>query len=274
MKKSVIILVLLCGGIAGAIVYLNKQKTVTAPVPAVETPASQPVATAPDKPVAAPKPTVLADDAPHVPEAVPAQAVVSAALEAKTADAPNPIHKTVDALLSAKSAADKHQLFEDLVKSGHIDDAIADLKQRMADNPTDAGIPTTLGEAQLNKLRAIRDAGADINDIGILAMEADKSFNAALKIDPQNWEAQFVKASSMTHWPADPVRDNDTAQRLASLIDQQETMTPRPGFSQTYVLLGEQYQKMGQPDKAQATWQLGLTKFPTDPVLKKKLNSP
>ncbi|MDR3459009.1 MAG: hypothetical protein P4N60_16300 [Verrucomicrobiae bacterium] len=129
-----------------------------------------------------------------------------------------------------------------------------------------------LGEAQINKLRAIRDAGGDINDIGILAMEADKSFNAALQIDPKNWEAQFVKTASMIHWPADPVRDNETAQRLSSLIDQQETMTPQPGFVQTYVMLGEQYQKMGQFDKAQATWQLGLTKFPNDPALLKKIS--
>ena len=97
-------------------------------------------------------------------------------------------------------------------------------------------------------------------------------FNAALKIDPKNWEAQFVKAASMTHWPADPVRDNDTVQRLAGLIDQQETMPSRPGFAQTYVVLGEQYQKMGQTDKATATWQLGLTKFPNDPGLQKKIN--
>jgi len=269
MKKSIILFVVLCAGIAGAIIYLNKQKA--APAPVAEATASQPAEPASPQPAAAPKPSVPAMDAPHVPEAMPAQAIASAALAAKTAEAVNPIHKTVDALFSAKSAGEKHALFEELVKSGHIDEAIADLKQRMADNPTDASIPTTLGEAQLNKLRALKEAGAEINDLGILAMESDKSFNAALKIDPQNWEANFVKASSIYYWPPDEKRDNENAQRLSNLIDQQETMTPNPAFVQTYVVLGNQYQKMGQTDKALATWQLGLTKFPNDATLKKKL---
>jgi tetratricopeptide (TPR) repeat protein len=272
MKKSLILFIGLCGGIACAIVYLNKPKPTPTPAPVAEAAASQPATPVPAEPVAAPNPSVPPATPPAAPEMVPAQAIASAALAAKTADTANPIHQKVDALLSAKSAADKHAVFDDLVKSGHIDDAIADLKQRMTDSPTDAEIPTTLGEAQLNKLRAIKEAGGDINDLGILAMEADKSFNAALKIDPQNWEANFVKASSMYYWPADPTRDNDVVQRLSGLIDQQETMTANPAFAQTYLILGNEYQKMGQPDKATATWQLGLTKFPNDPTLQKKVN--
>jgi hypothetical protein len=37
-------------------------------------------------------------------------------------------------------------------------------------------------------------------------------------------------------------------------------------------VLGNEYQKIGQPEKAVATWQLGLTKFPNDPTLLKKIN--
>jgi len=272
MKKSFILFIVLCGGIAGAIVYLNQHKPAATPAPAAETPAAQPVVAAPAPAETAPAPKPAMPPAAPVPATPqPAQAVAVAAPEAKATDA-YPTHDKVSALLSAKSAADKHAMFEELVKSGHIDDAIADLKQRMTDNPTDASIPTTLGEAQLNKLRAIKEAGGDINDLGILAMEADKSFNAALKIDPQNWEANLVKASSMYYWPADPVRDNEVVQRLSGLIDQQETMTANPAFAQTYLILGNEYQKIGQPDKAQATWQLGLTKFPNDPTLQKKIN--
>jgi len=175
-------------------------------------------------------------------------------------------------LLSAKSAGEKHDLFQQLLKDGQLDAAMAELQQRMMDNPTNAEIPTTLGEAQLNKLRAIKDAGGDPNEMGILAMQADQSFNAALKIDPQNWEANFVKAASMYYWPADPARDADVVQRLSGLIDQQETMSPNPAFAQTYVVLGNEFQKLGQPDKAAATWQLGLTKFPNDPTLLKKIS--
>ena len=137
------------------------------------------------------------------------------------------------------------------------------MKQRAAANPTDAEIPTTLGEAQLNKLKALKDSGGDPNDIGILAMQADQSFNAALKIDPQNWEAQFVKLSSMYYFGStvDPQRDNQVVQQLSSLIDQQANMASQPDFAQTYLLLGNEYQKIGQPDKAAATWQLGFCNY-------------
>ena len=261
MKKIIILFAAVVAGvILGKIIFTNHAAT-PPPAPIAESAPAQP--TSPEQ-ISAPKPEPLpasagAIESSKIPAATP---VVS---EAKPDDSANPIHKAVDALLAAKSGAEKHDLFQQLVKSGQIDAAIAELKQRTADNPTDAKIPTTLGEAQLNKVRAIKEAGGDVNDMGILAMEADKSFNAALKIDPQNWEANFVKASTQFYWPPDEKRDNEAAQRLAGLIDQQETMTPNPAFVQTYVALGNQYEKMGQHDKAVATWQLGLQKFPSDP---------
>ena len=164
-------------------------------------------------------------------------------------------------------------MFEQLAQAGQLDQAIAELQQRALDNPTNAEIPTTLGEAELNKVRAMHDSSnSDYSAMGILAMQADQSFNAALKIDPQNWEAQFVKSASMYYWPANPQMDDMVVQNLSKLVDQQDTMTPEPQFAQTYVVLGNEYQKIGQADKAAATWQLGLTKFPNDPVLQKKIN--
>jgi tetratricopeptide (TPR) repeat protein len=183
------------------------------------------------------------------------------------------IRKAVDDLLSAKNGLDKHNLFQQLVKSGQIDAVIAELQQRAAANTTDPEIPTTLGEAILNKVRDIHDKDpSDYNQMGILAMQADQSFNSALKMDPQNWEAQFVKNSSMTYWPVNPEVDNQVVANLSKLIDQQATMPSQPQFAQTYVVLGNEYQKLGQTDKAQATWQVGLQQFPGDPALQKKVN--
>ena len=85
-------------------------------------------------------------------------------------DSTNSIHKLVKALLSEKNSRQKQALFEQLAKSGQLDQVIAKLQQRAVDNPDNPEIPTTLGEAELNKLRAISAAGGDPNDIGILAM--------------------------------------------------------------------------------------------------------
>ena len=84
----------------------------------------------------------------------------------------------VDALLTAKSAQEKHDLFQQLIKSGQMDAAIAELKERATQNPSDAEIPTTLGEAELNKLRTLyeTDAAGNNDEIGILAMQGQESF--------------------------------------------------------------------------------------------------
>ncbi len=200
---------------------------------------------------------------------LPVAPVVS---QAKPDDATSAIHKAVDALLSAKSAGEKHELFQQLLKSGQMDQALAELKKRAADDPNNPQIPTTIGEALINQVGAIHAAGGDINEQGILAMQADQNFNAALKIDPNNYEAQLVKSISMTYWPAEPARDAQVVQTLSDLIDRQETMPSQPGFAQTYIYLGNEYQKIGQPDKALATWQLGAQKFPNDPTLQKKIS--
>ena len=274
MKLFVVTLVIVCvAATAGTVIYLNRQKTLPVSAPVAEAFLQQMEQKPPEK-IAAPK----TEAPPAVSEntAKPVQVPVAApiATGTKPDDSVNLIHKAVDALLSAKSAGEKHDLFQQLIKSGQLDAAMAELKQRAADNPNNAQLPTTLGEAQINKLRAIKEAGGDPNDMGILAMQADQNFTEALKIDPSNWEAQFVRASALSGWPVELNKGPEVIQQLSSLIDQQETMTSQPQFAQTYVLLGDQYQKAGQLDYAQATWQLGLTKFPSDSTLQKRISTP
>jgi tetratricopeptide (TPR) repeat protein len=265
MKSVVILLAGLCVGIAAGVLYFKSQKASPAPAPVVES-APAPAVSAPEPAVAINKPTVAPELA-STPS--PVTTAVASNPEAEPAAA---FRKTIDALLSPQiTPREKHALFEQLRQSGQLDQAITELKRRATDDPTNAQIPTTLGEALLNKVSAIHAAGGDVNEMGILAMQADQSFNAALKLDPANWEAQYVKYSTMFYWPANEARDTEAAQKLSSLIDQQEALPQQPHFAQTYVALGNQYQKMGKSDFAEATWRLGLTKFPNDPALQKKL---
>lgn len=269
MKKSIAVIVVAGVVIAGALIYLNRQKA--SPTPAVVDQAtgqsSQPAA----QPVVAAAPEAPAAPATNLSVRPPVTAAVAVVTNTESDAVTNSIAKTVDALLAA-AAGPKHALFEQLRKDGQLDAAIAELQKRAAANTSDPEIPTTLGEAILNKIRALKDSGdTDMNDIGILAMQADKQFNAALQEDPQNWEAQFVKCASLYNWPADPTRDNDVVQRLSSLIDQQESMSPQPQFASSYLLLGNEYVKIGRPDEAMATWQLGAQKFPADPALQAKI---
>ena len=275
MKTPVLVLTILASAaIGGTVAYMiTSHKTEPAPAPAPVA-AVAPVDTTPAAPEKA-APPVQPTPAPVAtpPPATPAVAAAVPADSTTNSEAAIALRKTVDALLDPHiTAAKKHELFQQLAKAGQLPDAIAELKQRALDNPNDPEIPTTLGEAQLNQVRVLKDAGADVNELGILAMQADQSFNAALKLDPSNYEAQLVKSISMTYWPADPTRDAQVVQTLSGLIDQQETMPQNPGFAQTYLYLGNEYQKIGQTAQATATWQLGLQKFPNNTDLQNKLN--
>jgi tetratricopeptide (TPR) repeat protein len=267
MKSFILLLVGLGIGLVGSVIYFRSQQ---APVPP-QTPGfeSTPTSVAPQETVVAtpvPAPVVIEKN----PETVPAVAANPVKTEAES-EATAAFRKTIDALLAPQFASQKQELFDRLRTSGQMDAVITELQARVKDSPGDANLHTTLGEAMLNKVRLLHETGADVNEQGILAMQADQSFTAALKADPTNWEAQFVKYSTQFYWPADAKRDGEAAQKLSSLIDQQEALPPQPHFVQTYVALGNQYQKMGKPDFAEATWQLGLTKFPNDPTLLKKL---
>ena len=179
------------------------------------------------------------------------------------------MNQDIDALVSPQTSfSDRQALLKKLKDAGELDQAIAVLRQRALANPNDAQIPTALGEALLGKFPL-----QDYNEAGILALQVDQAFNAALKIDPASWEAQFFKAESLSYWPSGLNKGPEVIQQLSNLIDEQQTMTPQPQFAQTYALLGDQYQKASQPDYALATWKLGLAQFPADPALQKRVGN-
>ena len=179
-----------------------------------------------------------------------------------------PFRQAIDILVSPQTSFQQRQAaWKQLRDAGELDQALATLKQGAANNPASAEYPTALGEAYVYKLQTIRD----YHEVGILALQADQSFNTALSLDPANWEARFFKAASLSHWPPEMSKGPEVIQQLSSLIDRQEAMSPQPQFARTYVLLGDQYQKAGQPDYAAQTWRLGLAKFPGDSTLQGKI---
>jgi tetratricopeptide (TPR) repeat protein len=224
-----------------------------------------------------PSEAVVAIQAPH-PIAPPASKLpaVSSAPPVSSDTKPDPVviavANAIDKLTSPQTSfAERRALWEQLRKAGELDEVIAGLKELAADNPGDATIPTSLGEAEIAKIRSVMETGGDQNEIAIDGLQADQYFSQALKIDPANWEAQFDKAASMAHWPPEMNKGPEVIQRLSSLVTQQETMPVQPEFAQTYVLLGQQYKVAGQPDKALPIWQQGAAKFPANPTLQKIL---
>ena len=163
----------------------------------------------------------------------------------------------------------KQELWKQLRDSGKLDQAIAELEQRTRDNPANADAPANLGQAYLQKAGSIQD----IREQGILGMKADQVFDTALNADPTNWDARFWKATAMSYWPAVLGKSKEVMQHCVTLIEQQENLPLQPHYLQSYVLLGEQYQKAGYANDAKDIWQRGQRYFPNDPSLKEKLAS-
>jgi len=165
--------------------------------------------------------------------------------------------------------AQKQAAWKQLRDAGQLDQAIAQLEQAVKEDPKVAEYSAELGRAYLQKLGTTQD----IRQQAVLAMQADQTFDEALKLDPNNWDARFYKASALSHWPADLNKSQEVMENLSTLIDQQEVRPPQPEYAQSYVLLGEQYLKAGYPDNAKEMWQRGAALFPQNEALQNKLAS-
>ena len=178
------------------------------------------------------------------------------------------VKQAIDSLLSKQLTHEQRRdILKKLNESGKLDQAISELQQRVADNPSDAEYQTALGLANLEKGKAMMQD--DVADGSMLIMQGMKSFDAALSLDPSNWEAAFTKAAVMSHYPSELNQGQAVINQFTQLINQQEAQPPQAQFAMSYVLLGDQYQKLGQNDYALATWQAGAQLFPSDKTLQK-----
>jgi len=224
----------------------------SAPEPAEESPSSEASASEPGNTPAVATPTSV-----EAPATRPAKPVFAA-----------DISQLLETLVSPQASfAQRQQAWKQLRDTGKLDEAIAELERAVKTDPSAAEYSAALGQAYLQKLQTTPDT----RDQAILAMEADQTFDEALKLDPQNWDARFYKASALSHWPAEMNKSQDVIENFSVLIEQQETQPPQPQFAQSYVRLGEQYQKSGYTDLALEMWQRGAALFPNDEALQAKL---
>ena len=258
--------------IGAAIAYHASQQPIGAVPPAVLPGESPPIATVKNNPPVPSAVTAPVSSTQTIP-AITSESnpVVTVATTETTTTPVDPAYKqAMDSLLSPLSSHEQRRAaLKQLNDAGKLDQAINELQQQTANNPGNADYPTALGQALLEKARSMGDS--NFPDKAIFAMQAVKSFDSALQIDPSNWEARFTKTVVMSHYPADLNKGQEVVDQFTQLINQQEAQPSQPQFAKTYVLLGDQYQKLGQSDYALATWQAGIVLFPNDSTLRKRL---
>ncbi len=232
----------------------NATQPPPAAVPVASTPTAKPHAAGFDPgPVSGPTPPAPAGAANSVNEMPPA------------------CRQAVEALVSPQAAFEEKQMaFKQLKDSGRLDQAISELEQRANANPKAVEYPAALGQAYLQKAGTL----SDVREQGVLGLKADQTFEGALQLDPSNWDARFWKTCAMTYWPPQLGKGQEVIENFTELIRQQENLPAQTHFAQTYVMLGEQYAKQGNPDYAKQVWQRGAAFYPNDRQLAAKLTAP
>ncbi len=164
----------------------------------------------------------------------------------------------------------KDQLWKTLERArelGGVDDAVKALEKYAADHPQDAEAQYALGTGFLQKLLSVPDGP----ERGKWSTKAIASYDAALKIEPEHWEARFSKAMNYSQWPDFTGMQPVAIKEFEALVQQQEKKSPEAKFVQTYFQLGNTYRKAGNVDKAREAFQRGLALFPNDENLKQQL---
>ncbi len=166
------------------------------------------------------------------------------------------------------SRDEKEKLWKEARDSGMLDALVAEFEARAAANPNDPKLRVDLGEAYLQKIFA---AGSNGPEAGLWATKADKAFDAALELDPHQWQGRFDKAVSLSFWPPIFGKQAEAIHNFEILLDEQAALPKSAGFAQTHLLLGNLYLQSGNSAKAKEVWQAGLALFPDDAALAQKL---
>jgi tetratricopeptide (TPR) repeat protein len=267
--KRLMLAVLGVGTLVGLAFYVNRSKapSVSPPEPGVASTPDQMVEErqpAKTHAVTELRPSRSSENAGSLPQT----SLESASSPQRNIPASIALNQAVDILVHRQATFEQKQAaWKQLRETGKLDQAINDLEQRAANDPRTADYPAALGQAYLQKCATIQD----VREQGILAMQADKVFDAALNLDLSNWEARFTKAVALSYWPANLNKGQEVIEHFQTLIQQQEAQTAQPQFAETYLWLGDQYQKAGRTDEARAVWQQGAALFSDHQALKSRL---
>ncbi|HED65394.1 MAG TPA: tetratricopeptide repeat protein [Planctomycetes bacterium] len=160
-------------------------------------------------------------------------------------------------------------LYEELRASGRMDDLISYLEREAENHPEDAELQLELGTAYLQKLFGLGPSP----EAGVLAAAADAAFDRAIEADPSNLEARYVKAISLSNWPPFLGKTGQAIEQFELLIASIEERGDTGPFVESYLYLGNLYERTGDHERALETWRKGLALDPANEALLAKVES-
>lgn len=149
-----------------------------------------------------------------------------------------------------------------------IGPAIAQLRKAIARDPTNPNLHAALGTALSAKTAFETPPGPEQ---GTVWAEAEKSFQKAIELDPNQWEARYSLAFGDSMAPEFVGLRPRAIKRFEDLVEIQERQPPAEDHVLAYVRLGTLYKDAGNTEKARAVWQRGLERHPENEALTQAL---
>lgn len=177
------------------------------------------------------------------------------------------LQAALDALDGDLDDLERQRLWREYAEQGLTDAIVEAWEERAAREPNNPDMQVALGGIYLNKISEVGNSP----EAGVWATKADRSFDAALALDENHWDARFTKAVALSFWPPVFGKQGEAIQNFELLVAQQSTGAQKPSYAQTHLLLGNLYTQMGNKEKAMAAWEAGLAQFPKNEELAEQL---
>lgn len=152
-----------------------------------------------------------------------------------------------------------------IIRTGQYDRALGFLHELVEKNPDSPNAHLNLGYANVDKSP---EEGA-VTQV-LLANTALEHFTAALEAR-ETWLVRYTRGNSYLYWPPIFGRTHLGLGDLERAIELAEKERPRSYHVRAWVALGDGHVRLGDFEKARATWRQGLAKYPGDAQLEKRL---
>jgi TolA-binding protein len=161
------------------------------------------------------------------------------------------------------------QLFQKAKDLGALDLALGEMEKYAAAHPAEADVQVDLAGAYIAKLMAVPEG----MERGLWANKSLAACDAALKLQPDHWEAQFMKGMNLSQWPAFLGKQPEAIKTFEKLIEQQERSPADPRYATTYYQLGNTWRAAGNTEKARQVFSRGLELFPDNKQLREQIET-
>jgi tetratricopeptide (TPR) repeat protein len=150
-----------------------------------------------------------------------------------------------------------------------IADVIKGIEKEIEKNPNDPNLHVALAAAWTAEL--INQPPGPQQ--GLMWGKVGASYDAALTLEPNHWQARFGKAFGTSMAPEFLGMRPEAIRQFEELKEIQGRRAPEPQHAQVYFRLGTLYKDAGNAEKARSLWAEGLKLFPDNQELKDTLEA-